>query len=252
MLVAWIVSTYRRKKALEAAAVELIQNQVNEGIGIVNQIQAPMVLMKGSDFVKLDGLEQHEALRDRGLLVFVDTVEAFLNLYQKKYITVFFSHQWLAFASPDPEKKQFALMCSAAQQVSRPASSIWASESDPQSQLALYNSNDSCSDPSFTPLCRLLSRSSGPWTMSTCGSMSSLSRSRAAPCSASPSTRFRLSRLSRSISSPSAPQLRTSTQKGRATDTPILSGAGVVQRSCLFGLAMGWTRCTMRTIMRVS
>mmetsp|Transcript_65073 Transcript_65073/g.173420 ORF Transcript_65073/g.173420 Transcript_65073/m.173420 type:complete len:412 (+) Transcript_65073:122-1357(+) len=117
MLVAWIVSTYRRKKALEAAAVELIQNQVNEGIGIVNQIQAPMVLMKGSDFVKLDGLEQHEALRDRGLLVFVDTVEAFLNLYQKKYITVFFSHQWLAFASPDPEKKQFALMCSAAQQI---------------------------------------------------------------------------------------------------------------------------------------
>jgi hypothetical protein len=240
-----------------------------------------MVLMKGSDFVKLDGLEQHEALRDRGLLVFVDTVEAFLNLYQKKYITVFFSHQWLALASPDPEKKQFAVMCSAAQQVSRPASSIWASESDPQSQLALHNSNDSCSDPSFTPLCRLLSRSSGPWTMSTCGrivprtpayslilersmgpllplcchrcgSMSSLSRSRAAPCSASPSTRFRLSRLSRSISSPSAPQLRTSTQKGRATDTPILSGAGVVQRSCLFGLAMGWTRCTMRTIMRVS
>jgi hypothetical protein len=46
MLVAWIVSTYRRKKALEAAAVELIQNQVNEGIGIVKQIQVNNLRLK--------------------------------------------------------------------------------------------------------------------------------------------------------------------------------------------------------------
>jgi hypothetical protein len=72
--------------------------------------------MKGSDFLELDGLKTHETLRDQMLLKFIDTM-ALMAEFNQKFVTVFFSHQWVAFGAPDPEGEQFRIMCSVIKQL---------------------------------------------------------------------------------------------------------------------------------------
>ena len=58
----------------------------------VKEFQAPCVLMKASDFVKQEALRPHEELRDKNLLLFVDTMAMLSDSVSDK-CTVFFSHR---------------------------------------------------------------------------------------------------------------------------------------------------------------
>ena len=60
-------------------------------------------------------VEDHETLRDRGQLVLLDKLEEARDGYSAAgtrgaRAVVFFSHQWLAFDAPDPERLQFDTM----------------------------------------------------------------------------------------------------------------------------------------------
>lgn len=109
----WVRNTYRRKQELEAAAAALIEQQVEESMEIIDQLHAPLVLMRGSDFKRLGRLRVHEETRDDGLLLFVDTKDKFRRMIEQRYLTIFFSHQWVAFEAPDPEGEQYAVMVAA-------------------------------------------------------------------------------------------------------------------------------------------
>ena len=112
-LIYWMMRTLQRKQELEAETAALITSQVSKAIDTVQELQAPLALMNASEFVKQDGLQKHETLREKGLLIFVDTVHGFTRLCSKEQITIFFSHQWTANSAPDPTKRQFVAMCSA-------------------------------------------------------------------------------------------------------------------------------------------
>ena len=79
-------------------------------------MQFPMAVLRATDFVKLGKIVQHELLRDKKLLVMLDTPSAASKLRRKGCI-VFFSHQWLASESPDPAGHQFKDMLNAIQEL---------------------------------------------------------------------------------------------------------------------------------------
>ena len=110
-LTAFTTITYRRKRALEAREAATLERQCNDAVAIVQELQSPLVLMSGSDFVASGGLLLHEQARNRNLLIFVDTVEAFNDEFRAK-VTIFFSHEWTAFKEPDPDGGQYRVMCS--------------------------------------------------------------------------------------------------------------------------------------------
>ena len=77
-------------------------------------MQFPLALIRADDFVKLGKLVSHESLRDRKLLIMLDTPRAAAKLRGQGCI-IFFSHQWLSSLYPDPEGHQFSEMSSAIQ-----------------------------------------------------------------------------------------------------------------------------------------
>jgi len=113
----WIVATLRRKRALERQAEATIKKQIVSAVDALKEIQAPLALIRASDFLEIGSLQSHEALRDKGVLHFVDTTSQFIETVFTRYVTVFFSHQWLAFGDPDPRGEQYAVMVKAARSI---------------------------------------------------------------------------------------------------------------------------------------
>jgi len=62
----------------------------------------PMALMLASDFLSLTAMVCHEDCRDRGLLVFLDSMEQ-VETFKRSRSIAFISHQWLGGADPDTE-----------------------------------------------------------------------------------------------------------------------------------------------------
>ena len=82
------------------------------------QMQFPMAVLRAIDFMKLGKIVQHECLRDRKLLVMLDTPVAAAKLRRKGCI-IFFSHQWLSADLPDPAGHHFDNMTRAIQAIAR-------------------------------------------------------------------------------------------------------------------------------------
>mmetsp|Transcript_82811 Transcript_82811/g.208543 ORF Transcript_82811/g.208543 Transcript_82811/m.208543 type:complete len:1058 (-) Transcript_82811:163-3336(-) len=72
----------------------------------------PMVLIQAQRFLELGKLVSYENLRDRGALVYLDTLEKALDFKQNNFI-VFMSHQWLGWGDPDPDMVHYAAMSGA-------------------------------------------------------------------------------------------------------------------------------------------
>jgi len=107
---------YLEHKRQQAEAAALITSQVQTAADAVKEFQAPCVLMKASDFVKQEALRPHEELRDKNLLLFVDTMAMLSDSVSDK-CTVFFSHQWCGWSDPDPNRIQFPAMVAAIKMV---------------------------------------------------------------------------------------------------------------------------------------
>ena len=80
------------------------------------QMQFPMAVLRANDFMKLGKIAQHEWLRDRKLLIMLDTPAGAAKLRRKGCI-IFFSHQWLSTDLPDPAGQQFGDMTKAIQEM---------------------------------------------------------------------------------------------------------------------------------------
>ncbi|CAK0903916.1 unnamed protein product [Prorocentrum cordatum] len=73
---AWFVRTIRTNRRLHRDANRLVDRQVAEAWEKVSDIQAPFVVMKGSDVLNFGQLVPHETARETGKLVSVDTMGA--------------------------------------------------------------------------------------------------------------------------------------------------------------------------------
>ena len=94
---------------------EYTQKKVREAIIALRSIDHPYTFIPANEFLKLGKLRPHEELRDERKLLYFDSVK---GLDEQKKI-VFFSHQWTAWAEPDPDVLQYPVMVAALRHVVR-------------------------------------------------------------------------------------------------------------------------------------
>lgn len=105
--------TYRRYQSylrIRKAHDQLMEATINESIRALHQLDYPLHLVRGDEFVSEGKLVRHEILRNTHKLTVLDSladVDAFIAA--GKHI-VFFSHQWTSFTVPDPSNNQYEAM----------------------------------------------------------------------------------------------------------------------------------------------
>ena len=82
----------------------------------VTTLQHPLAVVPFSTLCKLGKLLPHEAARDASMLVLLDTLELAYEFASVKSV-LFFSHQWLSFAEPDPQNLHYKAMIEAATRI---------------------------------------------------------------------------------------------------------------------------------------
>jgi len=107
-----IVVTYRALKFIRAAIKgkklhEAAQRaRVKKAVQSAVTMQSSCYLITFQTMKEMNGLEPHEVMRDSGKLKTIDDYESLVQLVNKSPI-IFFSHQWVAWAHPDPDKIQY-------------------------------------------------------------------------------------------------------------------------------------------------
>lgn len=96
----------RKERRAQAEHLALNHRRAHAAISSLRELQAPMVLMRFSDFRALGGLASHEEARQRSLLHVLDTHDD-LCAFLSDHSTVFCSHQWLGFRHPDVNNVHF-------------------------------------------------------------------------------------------------------------------------------------------------
>ena len=99
----------QRLRAKQQAAWDEI---VDDAEAYATSLCAPMALIRAADFLDFGHLVEFEVIREEGKLRFLDTLEKVYD-FQKKFITVFLSHQWFSWNIPDPDGVHFKTMCAA-------------------------------------------------------------------------------------------------------------------------------------------
>jgi len=115
----WVYTTYRQKKLLQKQHEMHMEATMNESIRALHQLDYPLHLTRGNEFVEEGRLRRHEVLRNTHKLTVLDTlddVDAFINA--GKHI-VFFSHQWTSFSEADPSCLQYQTMVSAVRELAK-------------------------------------------------------------------------------------------------------------------------------------
>ena len=103
----------RKKQQLEMARALQVRDQVAAAVEKIQEFQAIFATLPGDAFCALEKLVPHEALRKD--LVIYDAIADVAAAKREGLVFVFLSHQWLAFASPDPMN----VHCTAMQQAVR-------------------------------------------------------------------------------------------------------------------------------------
>ena len=103
----------RKKQQLEMARALQVRDQVAAAVEKIQEFQAIFATLPGDAFCALEKLVPHEALRKD--LVVYDAIADVAAAKREGLVFVFLSHQWLAFASPDPMN----VHCTAMQQAVR-------------------------------------------------------------------------------------------------------------------------------------
>jgi hypothetical protein len=101
--------TYQR---IRKAHEQLMEATLQESVRALHQLDYPLHLVRGDEFIDEGKLMRHEVLRNTHKLTVLDSlsdVDAFIAA--GKHV-LFFSHQWTSFKNPDPSGDQYASMCS--------------------------------------------------------------------------------------------------------------------------------------------
>lgn len=102
---------YMTYQSIRKAHEQLMEATLNESIRALHQLDYPLHLVRGDEFVEEGKLMRHEVLRNTHKLTVLDSltdVDAFIAA--GKHV-IFFSHQWTSFTVPDPSNTQYEVMC---------------------------------------------------------------------------------------------------------------------------------------------
>lgn len=108
--------TYQR---IRKAHEQLMEATLSESIRALHQLDYPLHLVRGDEFVAEGKLMRHEVLRNTHKLTVLDSlsdVDAFIAV--GKHV-IFFSHQWTSFKNPDWFGEQYEAMCVSMRELSR-------------------------------------------------------------------------------------------------------------------------------------
>lgn len=104
---------------IRKAHEQLMDLTLTESIRALHQLDYPLHLIRGDEFVDQGKLMRHEVLRNTHKLTVLDSlsdVDAFVAA--GKHV-VFFSHQWTSFTTPDPSGNQYTAMCTSMKKLAR-------------------------------------------------------------------------------------------------------------------------------------
>ena len=105
--------SYQKKlEKLLAEKRRQMQEKVNDAAESVNFLAHPLILVTGKWFLEAGRMIKHEDARAQGCLWTIDTMEE-LKGFKKGKTLIFLSHQWLAWAEPDPQRAQYKAMAKA-------------------------------------------------------------------------------------------------------------------------------------------
>ncbi|KAL1511739.1 hypothetical protein AB1Y20_005027 [Prymnesium parvum] len=102
--------------AARAARLAVLTKQIDDSVEGAGKFMFGMVLLKASDFLKHDKFVAYEKLRDANEVKLLDTIAAAHAFAIDKCI-IFFSHQWLGWDEPDPNRVHYACMKRAVERV---------------------------------------------------------------------------------------------------------------------------------------
>eukprot|EP00573_Skeletonema_grethae_P003344 CAMPEP_0201690996 /NCGR_PEP_ID=MMETSP0578-20130828/4272_1 /ASSEMBLY_ACC=CAM_ASM_000663 /TAXON_ID=267565 /ORGANISM="Skeletonema grethea, Strain CCMP 1804" /LENGTH=1068 /DNA_ID=CAMNT_0048176103 /DNA_START=182 /DNA_END=3388 /DNA_ORIENTATION=+ len=105
--------TYRRYKSylrIRMAHEQLMEATINESIRALHQLDYPLHLVRGDEFVVEGKLVRHEVLRNTHKLTVLDSLADVDSFIAAGKHIVFFSHQWTSFTVPDPSNSQYEAM----------------------------------------------------------------------------------------------------------------------------------------------
>ena len=95
----------------------IVREQTTAARERVKEFQAHFVTISGARFMKFDRLHPQESLRDE--LIIYDSVADVRGASTRGEVFIFFSHQWLGWSEPDPQRIHVAAMQQAVHNVSK-------------------------------------------------------------------------------------------------------------------------------------
>jgi hypothetical protein len=114
--------TYKRYQSyirIRKAHEQLMEATLNESVRSLHQLDYPLHLVRGDEFVDEGKLMRHEVLRNTHKLTVLDSLSDVDSFIAAGKHVVFFSHQWTSFTAPDPSGQQYDVMCTAMKELAR-------------------------------------------------------------------------------------------------------------------------------------
>ena len=83
---------------------EIVQEQVTAARDQIQEFQAHFVTISGPRFLSFDRLRPHEECRRGDELIVYDLVAEVRDASTRGEVFILFSHQWLGWSEPDPQR----------------------------------------------------------------------------------------------------------------------------------------------------
>jgi len=111
LIVGWMLDRTRRRQVarMEAARIDVLRQQVKASVESAGSLAFGMVLVNARDFLRHQRFIPHESLRDASELKVLDTI-SMAREFSRDQTIIFFSHQWLSWDLPDPERVHYTCM----------------------------------------------------------------------------------------------------------------------------------------------
>ena len=101
----------KRFRKIASEQRQLTEATLNDSIRSLRQIDYPLSLVRGDEFVSEKNILRYEVLRNTHRLTVLDTLRDVDSFVDAGKHIVFLSHQWTSFNSPDATGAQFEAMC---------------------------------------------------------------------------------------------------------------------------------------------
>jgi len=118
VVVVWVITIFRTNLKLQRKRQLGFEKVLDTAEDSIKGLGYPMVLCPSLEFLRMGRLCSYETMRDRGSLVWLDTLEQ-IRTFKRTNLIIFLSHQWLGWGLPDPDAHHFNAMCAAITHVTK-------------------------------------------------------------------------------------------------------------------------------------